>query len=307
MGITQIISSLVMIAVLVVPGFIFSKLKMCDSGITKGLSTIVVNMCVPALIINAFQVEYSSRLAMEIVYCALLWAVTLVFAFALSFALKKLLKLNKIETALVICALSVPNTGFIGIPLLNALYGGESLFYSSVCEIVNDLFLYTLVFTIIGMSTWHKTKFSFMELINPPIVSVIIGLIMFVSGIRLPEFLAVPVKYAADATTPLAMFIIGAQLSQIKLSEFIGDRRIYVLCAVRLIVMPAAVWALLSFFTSLDGLFPTVFILMAGMPVGSICAIAAQNFNGDVSFATKCVMLSNILCVFTIPVFALLV
>jgi len=83
MGISQIISSLAMIAVLILPGFIFGKIKMCDKHILKGLSSIVINLCVPAIIVDALQVEYSSEIATNIGLCALLWAVTLVFHFHL--------------------------------------------------------------------------------------------------------------------------------------------------------------------------------------------------------------------------------
>jgi len=229
-------------------------------------------------------------------------------SFSLAFVVSKAMKLDKLETAVLICIFSIPNTGFIGIPLLNALYGESTLFYSSLCETVNDLYVYSIIFAVIGSMTGHRSKVSLKEIIvNPPTIAVIIGLLLFFTGIKLPMFIATPLDYIANATTPIAMFIIGAQLSAIKLKDFVGDKRIYFICFIRLILMPVITIFILKFTIGTTGIFPTVFILMMGMPAGAICSIVAENYNSNVEFATKCVMLSNILCLITIPVFALLI
>ncbi len=306
MGIYQIVKSLAIVAFLILPGFIFGKLKICDSHITKGLSSIVINLCIPALIIDSLQIEFSYNLAQSMFICILMWTVMIIIALFIAFAVKKLMNLNKIETALVICMLSVPNTGFIGIPLVSSLFGDSSLFYLSLCEIANDIFSYTLVLTLVGLSTGYKSNVSLKGFVNPPTLSIVLGIFIFVTGIRLPDVLSIPIEYIADCMTPLAMFIIGAQLSQMKFGEFIGDKRIYILCILRLLFFPAFAFVLLKVIIGIDDMFSAVFILMMGMPAGSLCAIFAENFNGDVPFATKCVMLSNIFCLITIPLFTML-
>ena len=295
-----------MIALLVLPGFIFGKLKIFPDTMAKSLSSMVINLCLPAVIIEALQVNYSTSLALNIALCVIMWAVIVIISFGISMLLKKAMNLSKIETALVICMFSVPNTGFIGIPLLTALFGESALFYSSVCEIANDIFSYTIVLTLIMLSTGYTTKFSFKDFFNPPIISIIIGFFLFISGIRLPQVLSTPIGYMADCMTPLAMFIIGLQLSQMRLSEFIGDKRIYIICAIRLLFFPTAAFIILRIILGINDMFTTVFILMMGMPAGAFCAIFAENFNSDVNFATKGVMLSDILCLITLPIFTML-
>ncbi|MBR5468391.1 MAG: AEC family transporter [Firmicutes bacterium] len=307
MGFSEIINSLAMIMVMIMPGFVLKKMKVFQNAFYEGLSYFTVNLCIPALIIHSLQVPYSKDLLLELGKTFVLWLPMLVVATLASIMFVKAFGFGRKQLSLALCMLMVPNTGFVGIPLINQLYGSESMFYASACEIVGDIFCYSIVFSIIAWAAGKQSKFSIKELLSsPPILALVIGIILFVAGISLPSFIATPVNYFSTATAPLALFVLGSRLGELSLKDFAGDKRIYVLCFIRLIIMPAIAYLIVRVLLKDTSLFGIVFILMQGMPAASVTVIVSQTYNSDVDFATKGVMLSTVLCLFTLPIFALI-
>lgn len=109
-----------------------------------------------------------------------------------------------------------------------------------------------------------------------------------------------------DATTPLTMFLIGYQLGGMKLKEILGDRNVYAVSFVKLIVVPVLALVALRLLTGEFSLMEKVLILSFAMPAASMSAIFSQQYRGEAAFATKTVLLSTLLSVITIPVFAII-
>lgn len=307
MALGEIINSLAMIVFMVLPGFILGRMKIFKNIFYEGLSYFTVNLCIPALIIHSMQTDYSPELMLMLAKTFLFWLPMLLIAAVSSFIFTKAFKYGKKQLTLALCMLMVPNTGFVGIPLISQLYGQESLFMASACEIVGDIFCYSVVFTAIAIAAGRSTNFSLKNLVvNPPILALIIGILLFVGNIRLPSFIGTPIEYFSTATAPLALFVMGSSLSQLSVKDFLGDKRIYVLCFLRLVFMPFMAFLLVRVLFKDTSLFSIVFILMQGMPAAAVTGIVAQTYNSDVDFATKGVMLSTVLCILTLPVFALI-
>ena len=308
MAIGEILNSLAVILIMIAPGFILGKMKVFQKIFYSGLSAFTVNLCVPALIINALQVEYTPVLMEGLAKTFLFWLPMLLFSAILAFIFTKIFKASKKEFVLTASMLMISNTGFVGIPLINQLYGNDGLFYASASEIVGDIFLFSIVFAMISSASGKSKKVDFKAMaLNPPIIALVIGIFLFVANIRLPEVLATPISYFSTATTPLALFILGSQLSAITLKDFFCDKRIYFVCALRLIIMPVIAFIMVRLIFGDTSLFSTIFILTMGMPAASITVIFAQSSNCDVDFATKGVLLSTAFCLLTLPVFAYLV
>jgi predicted permease len=305
MALGEILNSLIIILIMIAPGFILGKLKIFQKVFFSGLSFFIINLCVPSLIIHSMQIEYTPVLMEGLAKTFLFWLPMLVFSAILALIFSKMFSANKKETVLTMSMLMISNTGFVGIPLINQLYGEESLFFASACEIVGDLFLFSIVFIIISMASGKETKIDFKSmLLNPPIIALVIGIILFVTNTTLPSFLGTPISYFSTATTPLALFVLGSQLSEIKLKDFFCDKRIYFICFLRLIIMPIIAFVMVRIIFKDTSLFSTVFIMMMGMPAASITVIFAQSSNCDVDFATKGVLLSTAFCLLTLPIFA---
>ena len=114
------------------------------------------------------------------------------------------------------------------------------------------------------------------------------------------------VAMIGSATTPLTMFVIGFQLGGLKLKEVIGDFQVYAICFVKLLIVPVIALLVVKLWVEDFSLLEKVLIMGFAMPVGAVAAIFSQRYKGQVAFATKSVLLSTVLSLLTIPVFAII-
>jgi predicted permease len=136
--------------------------------------------------------------------------------------------------------------------------------------------------------------------INPGIITTIIGFVLFVFSIKLPDPLYRSIKLAGDITTPLAMMVIGITLAQAKLGQVLGRWRIYVTCLFRLICLPALV-GLIFYAAGIRGPVMVLLVLLTAMPAGSTTFIMASVYDVATEEASSIVFLSTLLCMITVP------
>ncbi len=98
MGISEIITPLVMLFIIIIPGFIFSRKNLINEVQSNGISTIIINLTWPALIIDAMQVGFSKEVLVNCGYMTVIIIVASVIAFALANILCKAIKLETYKT-----------------------------------------------------------------------------------------------------------------------------------------------------------------------------------------------------------------
>ena len=138
---------------------------------------------------------------------------------------------------------------------------------------------------------------------SPCILSVLIGFLLMVTQIRLPEVLNVTIKTVAGANTFLAMALVGLILSKVKLTELVERDTIYY-AFIRLVFIPLLVYIGCRL-ASVDDLVTGVSVVLAAMPAASVTAVMASKYKKDEAFATKCVVFTTLLSLVTVPVWCL--
>jgi hypothetical protein len=191
-------------------------------------------------------------------------------------------------------------------PKYNALYGKNAVFYASIVEMVNNIFLFTIGIILIQLSAGVKAKINLKGMLTPGMFGIIIGFALFLLNLELPGFIGDSISIIGAATTPLSMIVIGVQLGHISIKELLGDKNLYLLSFMKLLIIPAAVFLLLRFGLKDVSLLAKVIIIEFAMPVAACTTIFSQQYNGDVAFSTKGVMLTTIFSIITIPIFAVL-
>lgn len=304
MAIMEIINSLCMIFIMIIPGIIFRKKELIDTNQSKSISTVVVNLTWPCLVIDAMQVKFSQEIFKRSQYIFVVVLLVFAIAFIVGFLLVKMLKIKREQGGIFAFMLVFANTGFMGIPVISALYGKEAVFYASIIEMVNDIMLFTVGIMLIQLSAGVKTKISFKEFLTPGMIGIIIGYVMFLCNFQLPGFLGHSVNIIGAATTPLTMFIIGVQVGELRFKELLGNGSIYVMSFVKLLIIPIIALLIMRFIFDDTSLLAKVLIISFAMPVAACTTIFSQQYNADVGFATKGVLLSTVVSVATIPIFA---
>ena len=187
MVVWPILSSLIMIFILIVPGVFFKRKNIFTVEQNGAINSIVVNLTWPCLVIDAMQMEFSMQILKDCGYIMVVCVIILALMFVLSFPFAKMVKLTKRKRYVTIFMLMFGNTGFIGIPVIQALYGTDAVFYAAIVELINDVLIFTVGIMLIQMSAGADLKVGFKQFINPGLIGVIIGLILFLLNIQLPE------------------------------------------------------------------------------------------------------------------------
>ena len=306
MVISEILTSLVMIFLLIIPGIIFRKKDIISAAQSDGISSLAVNITWPCLVVDAMQMDFSAAVLKDSGYMMAAAMVVFAMTAAVTLVLSKLLRLDNSKRYITAFMLLFGNTGFIGIPVIRALYGTEAVFFAAILEMVNDVVIFTIGMMLIQMSAGAKLRFEPKLFLNPGLIGVIVGLLLFLLDIRLPEVIGGAVEMVGDATTPLTMFLIGYQLGGLKAKEILKDASIYVISFTKLLIVPVLALIVLRVAVGDFSLLEKVLIMSFAMPAGSVSVIFSQQYRGETAFATKTVLLSTLFSIVTIPVFAVM-
>ena len=306
MVISEILTSLVMIFLLIIPGIIFRKKDIISAAQSDGISSLAVNITWPCLVVDAMQMDFSAAVLKDSGYMMAAAMVVFAMTAVVTLVLSKLLRLDNSKRYITAFMLLFGNTGFIGIPVIRALYGTEAVFFAAILEMVNDVVIFTIGMMLIQMSAGAKLRFEPKLFLNPGLIGVIVGLLLFLLDIRLPEVIGGAVEMVGDATTPLTMFLIGYQLGGLKAKEILKDASIYVISFTKLLIVPVLALIVLRVAVGDFSLVEKVLIMSFAMPAGSVSVIFSQQYRGETAFATKTVLLSTLFSIVTIPVFAVM-
>ena len=272
----EAVSSVGVFLLLAIPGYLFTKKKILQSRQVEGLSSVLVNFLWPAMVVDAMARVQADRELVRQAGQAAVWALII-----------------------------IANTGLIGMPLIRLLLGEEMLFLASVVELVNDVLIFTVGILLIQTGCGRPRRSALGGLLSPGLAGVAIGFFLFATGLRLPEFVAKALSMAADATAPMVLFLVGAQLGEGDLRSLIRDGKAWALTALRLVLIPAAVlglWRLCIGELTAAG---QTLLLLSAMPCGSCCALFTRQYGGDWGLATRCVMLSTLCAAVTVPLWLL--
>ena len=196
----------------------------------------------------------------------------------------------------------VSNSGFAGLPVVSGAYGDEGLFLGSLFIIPTRILMWSAGISLFttGGTRWERTK---KVMTNPSIIAVFLGLGWMVFGLSLPDFLGTAIDHLGDCTSPLAMALVGAILADVPVRGVWEPRALY-LVVVRQIALPVLCLLCLKAL-QLDVLTIGVSVTLSGMPIGSTTAILAQKYGADAQFASKCVFISTLASLLTVPVLTL--
>ena len=287
----EAVSSVGVFLLLAIPGYLFTKKKILQSRQVEGLSSVLVNFLWPAMVVDAMARVQADRELVRQAGQAAVWALIII---ALGAACAWIwLKAGKIGGVL------------IGMPLIRLLLGEEMLFLASVVELVNDVLIFTVGILLIQTGCGRPRRSALGGLLSPGLAGVAIGFFLFATGLRLPEFVAKALSMAADATAPMVLFLVGAQLGEGDLRALVRDGKAWALTALRLVLIPAAVlglWRLCIGELTAAG---QTLLLLSAMPCGSCCALFTRQYGGDWGLATRCVMLSTLCAAVTVPLWLL--
>ena len=216
---TQVLVLFILIGI----GVICGKIRFFSPVTAKHLTNIVLYFVTPCVVIDAFHREFDPALLTNLGITALCAVCIHIFSVALAAAV------FRDKDASRCCVLRFgtvfSNCGFMSIPLQAALLGSDGVFYGAVFVAIFNLVLWS--YGVLVMSGDKKTLSPAKLLLNPGVVGVVAGFLLFVFSVKLPQVISAPVDYMASLNTPLPMLIIGFYLSRTNLKQALLDKRAF--------------------------------------------------------------------------------
>lgn len=292
----QKISSMFLMSVI---GFIVVKIGLLEARGSKVLSNLVVYVGIPCMTVNSFQISYTKEKMSGLLIAVAAVIGIHIFFIGFTKLLQPVLHFASIEKA----SLIYTNCGNLIVPLVGSVLGMKWVFYTSAYMMVQTVMIWTHGVALISSSRKNSLK---KIMLNPSMIAVMIGLLLFLTRIRIPALIGDCMSGFADMVAPASMLVIGMLMGEVDLKWVFRQKRPYFICFIRLIVMPVIV-VLVFRFTGILGLHRDaekillVVLLAASAPVAATVTQMAQVFDGDATYASVINVMSVIFCIITMP------
>lgn len=283
--------------VIVAVGFICDKTGLYTEKTARATVNFLLYIIVPATLINSFiKIEMNEDSVRKFFISFAIATATHIIAIVLNIPFFR----NKSDenNAIYKFASIYGNVGFMALPLAQAVLGDEGVFYCS-----NGVVVYNIINFIHGAAIMskEKQKFNFKSLLtNPGIISVAVGLPIFLLKLNVPVVLSQPISMLSSLNSPLAMLIFGSYLAHTDLKSMLFDKKIYLTSLLKLIVLPLICIGI-YYSCGITGTLLTACIITACVPSANNTFMFASKFNRDTAVASKTVALVSFISVLTMP------
>ena len=276
---------------LVLAGFVAARRRMLPLEAIPGLNSFVLYFALPAMLFRFGSTTPITKLLDGAVFGVYLFCALLMVAFALAMTLGGRIRWNDAAFGALVAAF--PNTGFMGVPLLAALLGPQSVGTVIVLILVDMVVTSSLCIALSrldqgeGGATAAAGKALKGVLTNPMPWSILLGALASGMGWQLLGPVEKTVWLLADAASPVALFTIGAVLarSQMQTDHPMPWRDYIPVAAMKLLLHPFLVWfagaGAIQMGIPLDPFAWTVMVLVSALPSASNVSLLAERFGAD--------------------------
>lgn len=294
-------------------GFFLTKKGWFTSETSALLTKVVMKVALPLYMICQLEKDFTHDSLLQIAPDLKLPFLSILLAYVVGRIAAKVLHIRRERQGVFITCFFIANTIFIGLPVNLALFGTQSVPSVMLYYMMNTIMFWTLgVYHIVNDSTGGKAAMPIFSLatikkvFSPPLIAFLIGLVLIMLNIKLPNFLLVSFQYVGNMATPVSLIVIGIEMSFLSLKDIHWDRDIIGALFGRFIVCPACVIALLPFI-SVTPMSAQVFTMQASMPAMTQMTVVAKSIGADVKYSTEISFITVLLGLIVIPLYMFLI
>ena len=289
---TQVLELFILIAL----GFMCGKTKMLNDKAVKSITDIVLYIVCPCVIVQNFIRPFDAGMLSGLLTAAgaalsihILSAVIAMLVFH-----DKVPEKNRVYRF----ALIFSNCGYMSLPMQQAILGSDGVFFGAVYIVIFNVVMWT--FGVWLSSGDGKNLSARKILLNPCIIGMAVGLVIFLTSLPVPAIISQPITFMANLNTPLPMMVVGYYLSRSKISDAFKDGKGFICVLLRLVAVPVIAFGGMM----LCGMRGTVLmtcVISASAPVAAATTMFAAKFENDAELSVNLVTLSTLLSVITMP------
>ncbi len=303
MDFSTILGQMLMLLLMMILGYLARRQNLLDEHVNASLSKVVLNVTLPAQIITSFAMEGAELTNGEVGAAFGLSCLIYLFYMALAVIYVRLMRLPRQDWGTYQYMIIFGNIGFMGFPVITAIFGAKALVYAVIMNIVFNLLVFSYGIKLITDGSETAGSFSWRKLINMPLISSALTLVLFFLHIKLPAVVNTALFTMGDATTPMAMLILGCTIAEMPLRELFDEWRVYIFTAVKLLAMPLLVFLLLQLLPGFEAnsLLGKVLVVLSSVPVATNATMLSIEYGGNNKLVAQGIFFSTIFSVLTIP------
>lgn len=290
----------VMILYLIVAvGFVADRLHIYKESTAKLSNDLLFYIITPSVIIQSFMnMEFDVKTASSLGVAFLCMSATLTVGMLIAVPF-----FNKAgdDKAIFKYAVTYGNMGYMALPLCQSMLGNEGVFYCSAGVVAFNILCFTHGIRVMTKGDSDK-KFELKRLFfNPGVISVLIGLPLFVFGIKLPGVVESAIGHVANLNTPVAMIFFGTYIANTDLKKMFTFKENYLVAILKLIVMPSIMLCLFKL-VGVSGTLLSACIVSASVPSANNTVMFSAKYNKNTGVASQVVAFNSAISVLTIPI-----
>ncbi len=294
--------SIAVLFIMVFTGYILVKTKLIGHSASQPLSVLLVYAIFPCAAIVYFEVDYTEQVLQGLMLAFAAALALQLLQIALVRLLSKPLNLNPIDQASAIYS----NSGNLIIPLVIATLGEEWVIYSLAYTCVSTVFMFTHGQSLVSEKPLFNASAIRQILLNPSIIAVAVGLVLFFTGWRLPSVVNTAAYNLAGMLGPTAMLIAGIGVACTTLRETFANKRVWLASILRLVVMPLLCCLILKIALGYCPIADAsnillITLLAAAAPSASVVVQFAAIHGKDDVYASSINVVSTLSCIITMP------
>ncbi|MBR2778933.1 MAG: AEC family transporter [Firmicutes bacterium] len=301
MDIAVIAHSMIQLFVIMGLGYIMFKAGMLDRELNRKLTRILLDVTMPAFILASVLQQTGERDFGVIGQALAVTAAFYVLVPLLAFLLVKIMRVPLEQQGLYMFMYTFSNVGFMGFPVIEALFGAEGILYAAIFNIGFNIAAFTLgVIQINYGRSGSAGGIDLKKLLSPGVLCSVLALVFYLLNVRLPGDIVLALDMVGAITSPLAMILVGGTLAGIRVKEVFTDLRVYPFTLVKLILLPLPVLFGMSLLIK-DMLLMQVFTVLILMPVANNSVLFSLLYDNDENLAARAVFITTLLSMVTVP------
>lgn len=281
----------------ILAGYAANRLDILGGETDKKISKLLLSVTLPAMIVGS--VCTGDELPERSVILGMLGAAAVFYGLEFAFALivPPLLGGTPGQKGVWRFTLVFSNLAFIGYPVVTALFGQEALLYAVLLALPFNLMAYTLGPLMLS----GAKRFRLRQMFSPAAVAAVIALLLTLSRLRPPAMIGEALAFVGGITVPLSLLFVGSLLAGLPLGSLLSSPRLWLLTAVRLLVMPAVLCPVLRALGT-GPLILGVAVVEMGMPTAVNGSILCMEHGGDVECMAQITFVTTLVSIVTIPI-----
>ena len=285
------------------------KMHFLDREKLGVLSGCITRMLLPLLIFTNTINGTTREQFLSSLIIVLLAAVLYLVLYFIAALLAKILKINVERKNIYRACTMFGNCGFMGIPIITALYPEQGGLYIAMYTVIDQLALWTVGMDLTAPADHAQAMPAskrLRKMVNPATVAILAGVLVVLSGLRLPSVVVTALAKTGAAASPLAMIYLGGVFCYIKIFDYLKLKEIYVTVIVKMLVMPVIVYAVLLHIPAISQNIAVTLGILCALPTMSSVSMMAENQHSDSDYAAGFIFATTLISIVTLPVVCLI-